>query len=97
MNTITFEVPAALTQAIETRQLELEGYKNLLGFAYSTTQYVVPESRIAILEEKMIKCNAEYELLKQQVDNMIPAEIDKTGANWSLDFATNEVTVTYND
>lgn len=95
MNTITFEVPAALTQAIEARQLELEGYKDLLGYAYSTTQYVIPEARIALLEEKMMKCKTEYEILKQEVDAMIPAEVNKSGASWNLDFATNVVTVTY--
>lgn len=95
MNTITFEVPEALTQAIEARQLELDGYKDLLGFAYSTTQYIIPEARIALLEEKMMKCKAEYEILKQEVDQMIPAEVDKTRASWNLDFASNTVTVTY--
>ena len=95
MNTLTFEVPAALSEAIETRQLELEGYKDLLGYAYSTTQYVIPEARIAMIEEKMMKCKAEYEILKQQVDHMIPAEVDKTNASWNLDFATYTVTVTY--
>ena len=97
MKTYTFEVPAALSEAIEARQLELEGYKDLLGYAYSTTQYVIPEARIALLEEKMMKCKAEYEILKQQVDSMIPTDINKIGANWNLDFATHIVTVVYND
>lgn len=95
MNTITFEIPEVLTQAIEARQLELEGYKDLLGFAYSTTQYIIPEARLALLEEKMMKCKAEYEILKKEVDMMIPAEVDKSIASWNLDFATNIVTVTY--
>ena len=95
MNTLTFEVPAALSDAIEARQLELEGYKDLLGYAYSTTQYVIPEARIALIEEKMMKTKAEYELLKQEVDKMIPAEVDKSHASWNLDFATYVVTVTY--
>ena len=95
MKTITFEVPTALSEAIEARQLELEGYKELLGYAYSTTQYVIPEARIALLEEKMLKTKAEYEILKQEVDTLIPAEVDKSEASWNLDFATNVVTVTY--
>jgi hypothetical protein len=95
MNTITFTVSAALSQAIEARQLELEGYKDLLGFAYSTTQYIIPESRIALIEEKMLKTKAEYELLKKEVEESIPAEVDRSKASWSLDFATQVVTVTY--
>lgn len=95
MNTLTFEVPAALSEAIEARQLELEGYKDLLGYAYSTTQYVIPEARIALIEEKMMKVKAEYEILKQEVDHMIPSEVDKSRASWNLDFATYTVTVTY--
>ena len=96
MKTFTFEVPATLAEAIETRQLELDGYKDLLGFAYSTVQYVIPESRITLIEEKMLKCKAEYELLKQQVDSMIPADIKNEKTEWNLDFATKVVTVSYN-
>lgn len=95
MNTTTFTISAALSQAIEARQLELEGYKDLLGFAYSTTQYVIPESRIALIEEKMLKTKAEYELLKKEVEEFIPAEVDRSNASWNLDFATQVVTVTY--
>ena len=95
MNTLTFEVPVALSNAIEARQMELEGYKDLLGYAYSTTQYVIPEARIGLIEEKMMKVKAEYELLKQEVDRLIPAEVDKSRASWNLDFATSIVTVTY--
>ena len=67
MRTITFEVPVALSESIEARQLELEGYKDLLGFAYSITQYIIPEARINLLEEKMLKVKTEYELLKSEV------------------------------
>lgn len=97
MKTYTFEVPAVLSEAIETRQLELEGYKDLLGYAYSTTQYVIPEARIAMIEEKMMKCKAEYEILKQELDSMIPAEYKDHNTTWNLDFATHVVTVTYYD
>jgi hypothetical protein len=43
----------------------------------------------------MLKTKAEYELLKKEVEDFIPAEVDKSKASWSLDFATQVVTVTY--
>ena len=43
----------------------------------------------------MMKTKAEYEILKQEEDHMIPAEVDRSRASWNLDFATYTVTVTY--
>ena len=39
------------------------------------------------------KTNLEYNILRQQVTDMVPAEFDKTRTSWNLDFATCEVTV----
>ena len=40
------EVPKELTDSVQGAQLELQGIKDLLGFAYSTTEYNIPEERI---------------------------------------------------
>ena len=41
----------------------------------------------------MIKNNPEYNLLRQKITDMVPAEFDKSKTSWNLDFATNLVTV----
>ena len=64
-----------------------------MGIAYSTTQYIIPEARISLLEEKMFKVKTEYELLKSEVEKLIPDDFDLTRTSWNLDFATHTVVV----
>ena len=98
MKTITKEIPIELSESVEATQLELNGIKQMLGFAYSTTEYNIPEERIAKLEKEFKDTNAKYEILKGQVEDVaVPAEFDKAVTSWSLDFKTHIVTVTTND
>ena len=81
------KIPEFLCAALEQRAVELEGTMSLLRFAYSTTEYQVPEEKINQLKEECSRINMEYALLKEQVWDYIPTNIPRT-AGWHLDFYT---------
>ena len=93
MKTTTFKIDQALADAIQARQVELDGLQRLLAFAWSSNEYQIPQSKIDELMADYNKTNLEYNILRQQVTDMVPAEFDKTRTSWNLDFATCEVTV----
>lgn len=93
MKETTFQVDQALTDAIQTRQVELDGLQRMLAFAWSTTEYNIPKEKIDELMADYNKTNLEYNLLRQKITDMVPAEFDKSKTSWNLDFATNTVTV----
>ena len=88
-----FKIDKALSEAVEARQLELTGLERLYWSTLSTTSYVIPQEKIKTLQDEYIKVNAEYEMLKTKVNNLIPEEYLDPKYHWSLDFANNEVTV----
>ena len=88
-----FKIDSALSEAVEARQLELTGLERLYWSTISTTSYVIPQEKIKALQDEYIKVNAEYEMLKTKVNNLIPEEYLDPKYHWSLDFANNEVTV----
>jgi len=91
-------IDRALCDSVQAAQLELQNIKDLLGFAYSSTEYNIPEERIAKLEKEFSELNAKYTLLKQQVESVaVPVEKNKLTTSWSLDFDTSTVTITEND
>lgn len=91
--TTTFTVDSALAEAIQARQVELDGLQRMLAFAWSTTEYQIPKERIDELKEDYNKTNLEYNLLRQKITDMVPEDFDKSRTSWNLDFATNVVTV----
>lgn len=93
MKETTFQIDHALSEAIQARQVELDGIQRMLAFAWSTTEYQIPQDKIDELKADYNKTNLEYNLLRQKVTDMVPAEFDKTRTSWNLDFATNTVTV----
>ena len=93
MKETTFKIDHALSEAIQTRQVELDGLQRMLAFAWSTTEYTIPQEKIDELKEDYNKTNLEYNLLRQKITDMVPAEFDKTKTSWNLDFATHKVTV----
>ena len=98
MREIIIDVDKELSNAIEARQIEMDSVKNLLGFAYSTTTYTIPESRIEKLEKEFNEINTEYNLLKNQIELIaIPSDFNKAKTSWNLEFNNAEVTVTEND
>ena len=88
-----FKIDKALSEAVEARQLELTGLERLYWSTLSTTSYVIPQEKIKTLQDEYIKVNAEYEMLKTKVNNLIPEEYLDPKYHWSLDFPNNEVTV----
>lgn len=88
-----FKIDSALSEAVEARQLELTGLERLYWSTISTTSYVIPQEKIKALQDEYIKVNAEYEMLKTKVNNLIPEEYLDPKYHWSLDFANNEVTI----
>lgn len=88
-----FTIDRALSEAVEARQLELAGLERLYWSSLSNTSYNIPEEKIKALQNEYIKVNAEYEMLKTKVNNLIPAEYLDSKYQWNLDFANNEVTV----
>lgn len=98
MRTKDVKIEMDLVNAVQERQIEMESLKNLLGFAYSTTAYVVPEERIKKLEKQFMDTSAEYELLKNKVDALVvPEDFNRSKSDWNLDFSTGIVTVTEHD
>lgn len=93
MKDTTFTVDSALSDAIQARQIELDGLQRMLAFAWSTTEYNIPQEKIDELKADYNKTNLEYNLLRQKITDMVPAEFDKSKTSWNLDFATNTVTV----
>lgn len=93
MKQTTFQIDPALSEAIQARQIELDGIQRMLAFAWSTTEYQIPQEKIDELKADYNKTNLEYNLLRQKITDMVPAEFDKARTSWNLDFATNEVTV----
>lgn len=93
MKTTTFKIDQALADAIQTRQVELDGLQRLLAFAWSTTEYQIPQTKLDELMADYNKTNLEYNTLRQKVTDMVPAEFDKSKTSWNLDFATCMVTV----
>ena len=93
MRETTFQVDQALTDAIQARQIELDGLQRMLAFTWSTTEYNIPKEKIDELMADYNKTNLEYNLLRQKITDMVPAEFDKSKTSWNLDFATNTVTV----
>ena len=69
-----FKIDKALSEAVEARQLELTGLERLYWSTLSTTAYVIPQEKIKTLQDEYIKVNAEYEMLKTKVNNLIPEE-----------------------
>lgn len=93
MKETSFEIDHALSEAIQARQVELDGIQRMLAFAWSTTEYQIPQDKIDELKADYNKTNLEYNLLRQKITDMVPAEFDKSKTSWNLDFATNMVTV----
>ena len=93
MKETTFQIDQALSEAIQTRQIELDGIQRMLAFAWSTSEYVIPQEKIDELKADYNKTNLEYNLLRQKVTDMVPEEFDKSKTSWTLDFATNTVAV----
>ena len=97
MRTEVYEVSAELSDAIQSRQIRLEGLKDLLGFCYSTTSYNIPKDKVRELEQEYIDVVAEYNLLKEQVEAIFIKEFNPANTSWNLDFHTKKVTVVEND
>ena len=93
MKEISFQVEPALSEAIQARQIELDGIQRMLAFAWSTSEYAIPQEKIDELKADYNKTNLEYNLLRQKITDMVPEEFDKSKTSWNLDFATNTVTV----
>ena len=88
-----FKIDKALSEAVEARQLELTGLERLYWSTLSTTSYVIPQEKIKTLQDEYIKVNAEYEMLKTKINNLIPEQYLDAEYHWNLDFASNEVTI----
>lgn len=86
-------VPAELSNAIQSCQVEMDGLKQLIGYAMSTTDYVIPQEKIDELQKQFMVKNREYNQLKEDVEKLIPADFDKSRTNWSLDFSTYQVEI----
>lgn len=93
MKKIIISVPTEVSDAIQACQVEMDGLKQLIGYAMSTTDYVIPKERIDELQNQFMVKNKEYNQLKEEVEKLIPADFDKTKTNWNLDFATYKAEV----
>lgn len=96
MKKTIISVPTDLSDAIQACQIEMDGLKQLIGYAMAATDYVIPQEKIDELQNKFMLKNKEYNQLKEQVEKLIPVDFDKTKTNWSLDFATYQVEVIEN-
>lgn len=90
-------IPKELNDALQQRQIELDGIQRLLAFAWSTTEYQIPEDRINKLQAEYNRINNEYSILKDQVTDIVTVGIDRERASWNLNFDTNTVTLYVKD
>lgn len=86
------EIPNALCNALEERSIEINGYQAMLRFALSNLEYYIPKEKFSELEQKLFLKKAEYELLKQEIENFIPDFIPRQ-EGWSLDFKERLLTI----
>ena len=91
MKEISIKIDPALSQAIQARQVELDGIQRMLAFAWSTTEYQIPQEKIDELKADYNKTNLEYNVLRQEITDMVPEDFDKSKTSWNLDFATSTV------
>ena len=94
MKEYTFTIDEALRDAIELRQYELNALERLIVFSLSTQEYQVPNDKIELLKQDYIEKNAEYNILKQKITDMISKDYDLNRTSWNLDFNKCEVHVT---
>lgn len=94
MKQTEFEIEQTLCDSIEACQYELNGLEKLLGFAWSTTEYQIPQSKIDELQKQYNEINAKYNILKNQVTDLVVLGRDPNKTSWNLDFATRTVTIT---
>ena len=93
MRKTIINIPLELSDGIQACQIELDGLKQLIGFLLSSVEYNIPEEKINKLQQDFMKKNKEYNDLKLQVENYIPADFDKNKTSWNLDFSTYEVEI----
>ena len=91
MKTKSIALEEGLVDAIQARQIKLSGLERLMAFAMSTSQYTIPEDKINALKEEYFHINAEYEMLKQKVTDMLPEGFDPARSSWNLDFENQMV------
>ena len=94
MKQTTFEIDEALCNSIEAYQYELNGLERLLGFAWSTTEYQIPQSKIDELQKQYNEINTKYNILKNEITDQAIIGKNSNKTSWNLDFATRTVTVT---
>lgn len=94
MKEYSFTIDEALRDAIELRQYELNALERLIVFSLSTQEYQVPNDKIELLKQDYIEKNAEYNILKQKITDMISKDYDLNRTSWNLDFNKCEVHVT---
>lgn len=90
-------VSQELCDAIKTRQVELEGIRNLIAYCLSQKEYDIPVERLADLQNKYTLVFQEYEVLKGEVEKLFINDVDRNKTSWDLNFDTCEVTITVND
>ena len=95
MKTKSIVLEESLVDAIQARQIKLSGLERLMAFAMSTSQYTIHDDKINALKEEYFDVNAEYEMLKQKITDMLPEDFDPARSNWNLDFENN--TVVFNE
>lgn len=89
----TFTIDENLRDAIQARQIEMEGLQNLIGFAMSTTQYNIPKEKITEMRKEYNDKLFEYNLLKDEISNIIPKEYQEDKYSWQLDFTEATVSI----
>lgn len=91
------KIAEELVQTIQAKQMEVNGLKDLYGFAISTSAYEIPQEKIDKLQKQYMDANAEFELAKLEVEKTFVTEgiPVNTRTNWNLDYNTGICTVTY--
>lgn len=89
----TFKIDESLRDAIQARQIEMDGLQNLIGFALSTTQYNIPTEKITSMRKEYEDTLYEYNLLKGEVDKLIPVEYKLEKYSWQLDFTEGVISI----
>ncbi len=92
------KVTDELSNYLERLSREVEGSKDIISFMIENNKNINTDAFKAYKKE-FDEVYAEFDLAKQDVQKKyVPAELvdkDKEHTSWSLDYATHDITITY--
>lgn len=99
MKTFYIEIKEELSNYIERLNFEVNAKERIVKSMLGDNSYnnLMENDNFLKYQEKYEVAFAEYEIMKQELMNMIPQNLrDGHQLSWNLDFATRELSITFN-